>query len=197
MLKKGDTIALISISGGRAGDLDMRARYELGKKRLEDIWKINVVPTPNALTGSRFLYEHPEVRAADLMWALDNEEINGVFCLMGGDDSYRVFPYIDLEVIKKNPKVFMGYSDIASWMAVFAKAGVRAYYGPNLLTPIAQPVALDEYTRQAITRCLFSTEVIGEIKACEKHTKIEWREISESEIGWEKIQGINCCRVKV
>lgn len=36
-LKRGDTIALISISGGRAGDEDMLYRYEIGKKRLEDI----------------------------------------------------------------------------------------------------------------------------------------------------------------
>lgn len=42
---------------------------------------------------------------------------------MGGGDSYRVFPYIDLNVIKNNPKVFMGYSDITSWMRqVFSSA---------------------------------------------------------------------------
>ena len=151
-LKKGDTIALISISGGRAGDEDMLARYKLGKKRLEEVWGINVVSTPNALAGSEFLYEHPEARAADLVWALHNDTINGIICIMGGDDSYRVFPYIDIEVIRDNPKVFMGYSDIASWMAVYAKAGVRAYYGPNLLTPIAQPITLDDYTKKAITQ---------------------------------------------
>lgn len=137
VLKRGDTIALISISGGRAGDEDMLYRYEVGKRRLEEIWGIHVIPTPNALAGSIFLYEHPEARAEDLMWAMQDKEINGIICMMGGDDSYRVLPYIDLNVIKNNPKVFMGYSDITSWMAVFAKAGIRAYYGPNLLTPIA------------------------------------------------------------
>ena len=54
-LKKGDTIALISISGGRAGDADMLYRYEIGKKRLEEIWGLNVITTPNALAGSEFL----------------------------------------------------------------------------------------------------------------------------------------------
>lgn len=83
----------------------------------------------------------------------------------------------------------MGYSDIASWMAVFAKAGVRAYYGPNLLTPIAQPFALDNYTRQAITRCLFSTEDIGEVKACDEYTNIEWKDVTKSEITWTKNTG--------
>ncbi len=104
--------------------------------------------------------------------------------MMGGDDSYRVLPYIDLNVIKNNPKVFMGYSDITSWMAVFAKAGIRAYYGPNLLTPIAQPAALDNYTKEAISKCLFSTEMIGDVPACQEYTNIEWRNIGKDEIKW-------------
>ena len=110
VLKRGDTIALISISGGRAGDADMLYRYEVGKRRLEEIWGIHVISTPNALAGSNFLYKHPEARAEDLMWAMQDKEINGIICMMGGDDSYRVLPYIDLNVIKNNPKVFMGYS---------------------------------------------------------------------------------------
>ena len=184
VLKEGDTIALISLSGGRAGDADMRHRYETGKKRLEEIWGVHVITTPHALAGSKFLYEHPEARGEDLMWAMQNKEIKGLICMMGGDDSYRVFPYIDLNVIKNHPKVFMGYSDIASWMAVFAKAGIRAYYGPNVLTPIAQPAALDNYTKEAITKCLFSTEVIGEVPACSEYTKIEWRNVGQQEIQW-------------
>ena len=184
VLKRGDTIALISISGGRAGDEDMLYRYEAGKRRLEEIWGVHVIPTPNALAGSAFLYEHPEARAEDFMWAMQDQEINGIICMMGGDDSYRVLPYIDLNVIKSNPRVFMGYSDITSWMAVFAKAGIRAYYGPNLLTPIAQPVSLDKYTKKAITKCLFSTEIIDNISACSEYTNIEWRNIGKDEIKW-------------
>ena len=184
VIRKGDTIALISISGGRAGDEDMLYRFQIGKQRLEKIWNVNVVPTPNALKGSQFLYEHPEARADDLMWALKNNTVNGIICMMGGDDSYRVFPYIDLDVIKKNPKVFMGYSDIASWMAVFAKAGVRAYYGPNLLTPIAQPIKLDEYTKTAITKTIFSTNIIGEVTPCTEVTNIEWRNVDIEDIVW-------------
>lgn len=183
-LKKDDTIALISISGGRAGDEDMLYRYEIGKRRLEEIWGVHVITTPNALAGSKFLYEHPEARAEDLMWAMQNTEINGIICMMGCDDSYRVLPYIDLNVIKNNPKVFMGYSDITSWMAIFAKAGLRAYYGPNVLTPIAQPAALDNYTKEAMTKCLFSTAIIDSVTACSEYTNIEWHNIGKEDIKW-------------
>lgn len=78
----------------------------------------------------------------------------------------------------------MEYSDITTWMAVFAKAGIRAYYGPNLLMPIAQPGSLDNYTKEAITKCLFSTEMIGDVPACSEYTNIEWRNVSEGEINW-------------
>lgn len=173
-LNEGDTVAFISISGGRAGDEDMLPRYLLGKRRFEKIFNVKVVETPHALKGSSYLYEHPEKRAEDLMWALKDDSIKGIICNQGGDDSYRVLPYIDPQVIHDHPKVFMGYSDIATWMAVFTYAGVRAYYGPNVLTPIAQPGKLDEYTEDAIRRTLFSNEVIGEIKAAEKTTPIDW-----------------------
>ena len=61
-LNAGDTVAFISLSGGRAGDADMLPRYELGKKRFEEIFGVHVVETPNALKGSTYLYEHPEKR---------------------------------------------------------------------------------------------------------------------------------------
>lgn len=188
-IRKGDTVAFISLSGGRAGDEDMFRRYETGKKRFQDIFGVKVVETPHALKGSRYLYEHPEKRAEDLMWALQDKEVSAIICNQGGDDSYRVLPYIDTQVIHDNPKVFMGYSDIATWMAVFAYAGVRAYYGPNVLTPIAQPGSLDVYTEDAIRRTLFETEVIGEIKCSEAYTPIEWRDIKPKKTKWIKNTG--------
>lgn len=174
-LNAGDKVAFISISGGRAGDEDMLPRYMLGKRRFEKIFNVEVVETPNALKGSKYIYEHPEKRAEDLMWALEDNSIKGIICNQGGDDSYRVLPYIDTKVIRDNPKVFMGYSDIATWTAVYTYTGVRSYYGPNVLTPIAQPGKLDEYTEEAIRRTLFSNEVIGEIRPAEKTTPIDWK----------------------
>ena len=187
----GDTVAFISLSGGRGGDPDMKERYETGKQRFEEIFKVKVVETPNALMGSEYLYQHPEKRAEDLRWALENKEIKAIICIMGGDDSYRVLPYVDVEIIRNNPKIFMGYSDIATWMAVFAYAGVRAYYGPNVLTPIAQPGSLDAYTEDAIRRTLFQSETIGEIKCSEAFTPIEWRNLKPRKIKWQKNSGYN------
>lgn len=45
---------------------------------MEEIWGIHAIPTPNALAGSNFLYEHPEARAEDLMWAMAEIDCNCV-----------------------------------------------------------------------------------------------------------------------
>lgn len=188
-IQQGDTVAFISLSGGRAGDADMRQRYDIGKKRFEELYQVQVIETPNALAGSEYLYKHPEKRAEDLMWALKNKNVKAIICNMGGDDSYRVLPYIDMQVIRDNPKIFMGYSDIATWMAVFAYAGIRAYYGPNVLTPIAQPGELDSYTAEAIRRTLFESNIIGDVTCSEQFTQIEWRNLKKSDVTWERNSG--------
>lgn len=189
-LNRGDTVAFISLSGGRAGDPDMIGRYELAKSRFKEEYGVKVIETPNALKGNEFLYNHPELRASDLEWALTNNDIKGIVCNMGGDDSYRVLPYINPEIIHDNPKVFMGYSDIATWMSVFAYAGVRAYYGPNVLTPIGQPVKFDDYSKEAIRKTLFTNDVIGKICPSEKYTPIEWNDkIKPRKIKWTKNDG--------
>ena len=46
-IRKGDTVAFISLSGGRAGDADMLKRYETGKKRFQEIFGVKVVETPH------------------------------------------------------------------------------------------------------------------------------------------------------
>ena len=189
-LNKWDTVAFISLSGGRAGDSDMLPRYNLAKSRFEETYGVKVVETPNALKGNEFLYKHPELRWADLKWALTNPEIKAIICNQGGDDSYRVVKYADTKVIHDNPKILMGYSDINTWMAVFAYAGVRAYYGPNVLTPIGQPVRFDDFSKEAIRKALFTNDVIGEICPPETYTKIEWNDkITPREIKWEKNDG--------
>ncbi len=188
-LRQGDTVAAISVSGGRAGDEDMRWRYELGKKRLEECFGLHVVETPHALAGSDYLYQNPEARAEDLLWALKNPRIKGIIANMGGDDSYRLLPYLDLQAIHDNPKVFLGYSDITTTCACFTQAGVMSYYGPNVLTPVAQPGSLDRYTEAAIRKALFSGEPIGPVEPCSRYTQIEWRNKPETEIVWQENPG--------
>lgn len=183
----GDTIATISLSGGRAGDPDMRERYEIGKQRLKEIFGLNVIETPNCLKGNEFLYNNPKARAEDFIWALTNSNVKGIIMNMGGDDGARVLPYIDFEIIRRNPKVFLGFSDASIFHMMFTYAGVSSFYGANLLATIAQPEGLDKYTENWIRKVLFWDDIIGTIEPCKECTTIEWNK--RKEVVWTKNSG--------
>jgi len=188
-LSVGDTVATLSISGGRAGDPDMIGRYRLGRRRLQEVFGLEVVETPNALKGNDFIYRNPEARVEDLHWALSNPLVKGIISNQGGDDSYRLLSYVDFDVIRNNPKVFTGFSDISTIHSLFTYAGVTSYYGPCLLTPIAQPGRLDDYTAHWMRRVLFSTETIGRVEPCHYWTPITWKDDKAEDIVWTRNTG--------
>src|SRR5690554_2743805 len=97
-LKIGDKVATLSLSWGGAGDKDLLWRYKLGKKRLQDMG-LEVVEMETTLKGSEYVYNHPKERARDLMEAFRNPEIKGIFSCIGGDDSIRLLPYVDYDLI--------------------------------------------------------------------------------------------------
>ncbi len=157
-LQPGDKIATVSPSWGGAGEPELRWRYEQGVKRLEDVFGLEVVPMPNSLKGSDYLHENPRARAEDLMTAFKDKSIKGIIANIGGDDSIRLLPYINFDVIRENPKPFMGYSDVTVSHLFCYKAGISSFYGPAILTDFAENVEMDPYTVEMLNRTLFSNE---------------------------------------
>lgn len=94
-LHRGDQIAIVSLSWGGLGDERLIHRYHIAKERLEKDFGLEVVTMPHALAGSKCVYEHPELRAKDLMDAFLDPSVKGIFSAIGGDDSVRILPYID------------------------------------------------------------------------------------------------------
>ena len=188
-LRAGDTVATLSISGGRAGDPDMIGRYRLGKRRLEEEFGLEVVETPNAMRGNDFIYRNPKARVDDLHGALLDPSVKGIIANHGGDDSYRLLPHVDFDILHDNPKIFVGFSDISTTHNLFTYAGVTSYYGPALLTPIAQPGKLDRYTAFWMRKVLFSSETIGRVDPCESWTPITWNDDPNQEIPWTRNTG--------
>ncbi|WJP98075.1 S66 family peptidase [Macrococcus bovicus] len=162
-LKRGDTVAIVSLSSGLAGEENIKWRTEQGIQRLEKVFGLRVKVMPHALKGIEYLYQHPEKRAEDLHQALQDEEVKGIICAIGGYESIRLLPYINFDILRKNPKVFSGYSDSTIQHLMFYRAGVSSSYGPALLTDFAENIAMDEYTVDYIRKTWFSSEVIGEI----------------------------------
>ncbi|GGP09953.1 S66 family peptidase [Oceanobacillus neutriphilus] len=197
-LSPGDKVAAVSLSWGGAGEPALHWRYEQGVKRLETIFGLEVVPMPNSLKGQAYIAEHPEARAEDLMAAFQDTEIKGIISNIGGDDSIRLLPYIDFDIIRQNPKIFMGFSDTTIAHLFCFHTGLSSFYGPAIMTDFAENVAMDDYTVKAIQSMLFQTKAVGDIPAPEKWTSefLEWDIVNKTTArkmypnkGYELLQG--------
>ena len=111
-------------------------------KRLKE-FGLEPIFMPNALKGLEFIKNHPEARAADLKKAFLENDIQGILCAIGGDDTYRTIPYLlnDEEFcksVKRNPKIFIGFSDSTINHFLFYKLGLPTFYGQAFLPDLAE-----------------------------------------------------------
>lgn len=141
-LNKGDKIAIVSLSRGLLGESFAKHELELALNRLKDMGLIPVV-MPNALKGMKYLEEHPEARAEDLKNAFMDDSIKAIITAIGGDDTYKLYPYLmeDKEfrnaVITK-PKIFTGFSDTTMNHLMLYRLGLQTFYGPCLMVDFAE-----------------------------------------------------------
>jgi muramoyltetrapeptide carboxypeptidase LdcA involved in peptidoglycan recycling len=174
----GDKVATVSLSWGGAGDDDLLWRYHVGKKRLQEQFGLEVIEMPNTLKGSDYLYHHPKKRAEDLMLAFSDPSIKAIFTCIGGEESIRMLPYIDFNVIRNNPKILIGYSDTTITHFMCLKAGLSSFYGASILAEFAENIKIFDYTSHWIHKVLFDDATIGLIPAAQQWTgeRIEWSE---------------------
>ncbi len=130
-LKAGDKIMVIAPARGtKIIGQDVR---DIARQRLESLG-LKVVFAPNAVDenwdymGSTTV----EKRVADIHTAFADKSVKGILTIIGGANSNQLLPYLDYELIKNNPKIFCGFSDItALHNAILAKTGMTVYYGPH------------------------------------------------------------------
>ncbi len=159
------TIAIVSLSSGILGEPLMQHERKIGLKRLES-YGLRVKFMHNALRGVDYLHAHPEARAADLLQAFQDSEVDMILCAIGGDDAYRLLPYLfgknELQNVLSQ-KIFLGFSDTTINHLMLHKAGLRSFYGQAFLPDVCE---LDNqmlpYTRHYLEE-LISTGTIREI----------------------------------
>lgn len=136
-LKQGEKIAIVSLSQGILGEEFCHHQLELGIKRLKE-FGLKPIVMPHALDGIEKLAKHPERRAADLISAFKDPDIKAILCAIGGDDTFKLTPYIFDEsakqIIQDNPKLFLGYSDSTINHLMLYQLGVPSFYGMSFLT---------------------------------------------------------------
>ena len=107
------------------------------KRGVENLEKIGlrVEISPHATRRHGHASGTPEERAVSLMSAFKDKSIEGIICAWGGWNSSDVIDLLDYPVIRSNPKVFIGYSDITTLnVTLLEKAGLVNFQGPALIT---------------------------------------------------------------
>lgn len=164
-MKKIKTVAIVSLSSGILGEDCVKHELNIGVKRLEG-YGLKVRFMPHALKGLEYVKDHPEKRAEDLLAAYRDPEADMILCAIGGDDTYRLLPYLfdhgELESAVTD-KVFLGFSDTTVNHLMLHKAGARSFYGQSFLADVCE---LDKdmlpYTKKYFEE-LITTGIIREV----------------------------------
>lgn len=152
-LAKGDTIAIIAPSSGKAAEYPNV--YREGIRNLEAVFGLNIVEYPTVKMNSRELHDNPEIRARDVNNAFADPAIKAIITTIGGDDSVRILPFLDRNIIENNPKIFMGYSDATVLLAFLNQLGVVAFHGPSVMAGLAQTGNLPKEYEEHVNKMLF------------------------------------------
>ena len=137
MVKK---IGIVSLSSGVLGESFIKHELKIGVDRLNK-YGIEVEFLPNALKGIEFIKEHPERRAKDLITAFKDDSIDMILCAIGGEDTYRLLPYLfgnnELKTAVKQ-KIFLGFSNTTINHLMLNKVGIKTFYGQAFLPDICE-----------------------------------------------------------
>jgi len=105
-----------------------------------------------------YLAGSDEQRAADLHQMFEDDEVKAIIALRGGYGSMRLLNLIDYNLVKNNPKIFIGYSDITSLnLAIHHRTGLVTFHGPVAIS------SFSKYTLEYFWKMVSSTEPAGEI----------------------------------
>ena len=134
------TVGIVSLSSGIIGEEFVQFEVEIGLRRLRE-YGLKVKFMPNALRGIDYIREHPEKRAEDLLQAFRDPEIDMVLCANGGDDTFRLLPYLfDHDELREavSQKVFLGFSDTTINHFMLHKVGLNTFYGQSFLADVCE-----------------------------------------------------------
>ena len=156
-LKKGDTIGVVAPSAPIVG---------INIEQLEDARKIvekdgfKVKYSKNLFLNTNGYSSTAKEKAEDINEMFKDKEVKMIWCAKGGASSNTTFEYLDYELIKNNPKIICGYSDITSLTNIITeKTGLVTFSGTNFKT-----IATDEtdYSyKEAIKRFVDGSLAIG------------------------------------
>ena len=133
-------IGIVSLSSGVLGEDFVAHEVKIGIERLKE-YGIEVEFLPNSKKGIEFIKNNPGARAKDLIKAFKDDSIDMILCAIGGDDTYRLLPYLfennELKMAVKQ-KIFLGFSDTTMNHFMLNKVGIKTFYGQAFLPDVCE-----------------------------------------------------------
>ncbi|MEK6886235.1 MAG: S66 peptidase family protein [Nanoarchaeota archaeon] len=168
-LKQGDEVRVISPSRSLA--IISKETREIAIKKFKELG-LKLSFSKNVEESNEFNSSSIKSRVQDLHDAFKDKNVKAIITTIGGFNSNQILKYIDYKVIKNNPKILCGYSDITALLnAIYAKTGLVGYYGPHF-SSFGMKKGI-EYTSEYFKKCLFSNEII-EIESSKEWSDDSW-----------------------
>ncbi len=144
------TVGIVSLAGAINDDRD---KIESAKKYFESKG-LNVKLSKNIYDSNRYLAGDDEVKISELEHFFADPEIDIIINARGGYGSIRLINRIDYEIIKNNPKPFIGFSDItALLLMIYKRTGIVTYHGPMVISDFADIAPFtEEFFNKAINK---------------------------------------------
>lgn len=196
-LKKGDTIALISPSSPLAALAPHRTQK--GISFLEELG-FNVRVARYALDNDGHVSASGEKRAESINELFKDKSVKAIISFIGGNHSNQILNHLDLQLIKENPKIMLGYSDFTVLaLAIYMRTGLVTFYGPAVLTQFAENPQPLKYTIDYFEKALMKSDAIGRVLPSKEWTDevLNWFEKKDLEkpremkknSGWQWFRG--------
>lgn len=173
-LQPGDTIGIVSPSWG--GPATFPHRVQLGVQALENLgYRVRMAPHA---TGSRgHVSGTAKERVRDIHDLFEDPEVRAVMASIGGNHSCHLLPHLDWDLLKANPKILIGFSDMTVLnVAVHARTGLITFNGPALMTDLGEYPSPLPYTVHWMEKILTQAQPAGALAPSETWTEefLDW-----------------------
>lgn len=168
-LKKGDEVRVIAPSGSLSRL--SKENFDIAKNRFFQLG-LNLTISENAFIINQYGSSSIEQRIHDLEESFKDKNVKMIICAIGGYNCNEILDYINYDIIKSNPKIIIGYSDITALLnAITSRTGLVTYYGPNF-TDFAIKKGFD-YTLDYFSKILVDNGLI-KIEASSEFSDDKW-----------------------
>jgi len=171
-LNPGDTVGVITPSFPALRRFPHRMAK--AENTLKDHFGLSVVYGPHAMGDAGWVSASGEERAEDLNTMFAAPEVKAIIAALGGDHSVEMLPFINWDLIRAHPKIFVGYSDVTVLhLAIHRMTGLVTFQGPSFIGEFGEFPDLLPFTANAFEAAVMSDRPLGATPVSEEWTEDE------------------------